>query len=326
MDTPSNPAAAAAAAAESPVTQSTQDAAVALLRGANAAEPVAPAETPTEAKPEGATEAPPTAPAVPPVVPPDDDAALLAELEARKAARVQRAAPDVVAQLQAKIDALEARLAQPPAHVPQDFPALVRQYGEVEAMRMVGIDPMEYFARFKTVAKDPSVLERQRAQQAEAERVQKLEQALEAQGKTLDQWKAEQQQREQAAQWSSYIDLARAADPILAKLPQQEIVNATHRKMAEIDAQYGVEVRQSLTDAQLAKLIAKDYRSLRDLLAGIDPGVSTTPQVPANDGARQPATATLSNDLASQASGQTRPLNEEERVEEAIKLLKRAQS
>lgn len=323
MDTP---APNSAAAAESPVTQSSQDAAIALLRGASADPPAAPTDTPTESSP-APTDAPPPPPiAAPPVAPQDDDAALLAILEERKAKRTASTAPDVVAQLQAKIDALEARLAQPPAPAHHDYAALVREHGRVKAMQILGLDPLAEFHAFKEEAKDPASIQRARA---EAERQKQLDEIRERQeqvGKTIEQWQAEQQAKATAAAWNGYVELARTADPILSKLPADKIVEATNRKMAEIDAQYGVEVRQSLTDAQLAKLVAKDYRALKALLAEIDLSGSTTPQVPANDGARQPATATLSNDLASQASGQTRPLNEEERVEEAIKLLKRAQS
>jgi len=307
-----------AAAAESPVTTSTQDQAVALLRGANADPPVAPSE-PTE------TPAAPPAPEAPAEAPaPDDVAELITQLEARAAQRAAKQQPDTAALL-AKIDALEARLAQPTAPVHHDFAALVREHGHVKALEIVGLDPLEYFDKFKQVARDPAALDRARAQRAEADRLAKLEEQLGKQGKTIEEWHAAEAAKAEAAQWSAYVSMVGTVDPILAKLPRNDIVAATQRKIAQIHEQYGPEAAGQITDAQLAKLVAKDYRSLRDLLAGIEPSAVPTPQVPAIDGARQPATATLSNDLASQASGQTRVLNEEERTEAAIALLKRAQ-
>lgn len=310
-----------AAAAESPVTPSAQDQAVALLRGASADPPAAPSETPTTETP-AAPPAPAPEPA--PEAAPDDVAELISTLEARAAARAQKQQPDTAALL-AKIESLEARLAQPPAPVHHDFAALVREHGHVKALEIVGLDPLEYFDKFKQVARDPAALDRARAQRAEADRLAKLEEQLGQQGKTLEQWQADQAAKAEAAQWNAYVSMAGTVDPILAKIPKQEIVERTQRKIAQLHEQYGAEAAAQVSDVQLAKLVAKDYRSLRDLLAGIDPGAVPTPQVPAIDGARQPATATLSNDLASQASGQTRPLNEEERVDAAIRLLKQAQ-
>lgn len=315
-----------AAAAESPVTPSSQDAAIALLRGASAEVPATPAET---AAPETPAAAPAPTPApTPEAAPADDVAELISALEARAAQRASKQQPDAVAQLQAKIDALEARLAQPTAPAHPDFAALVREHGHVKAMEIVGLDPLEYFDKFKQVARDPAALDRARAQRAEADRLAKLEEQLGQQGKTLEQWKAEQAAKAEAAQWNAYVSMVAdpsTGTPLLAKLPPADRVERTQRKIAQIHEQYGAEAAAQISDVQLAKLVERDIRSLRDLLAGIDPSATPTPQVPATDGARQPATATLSNDLASQASGQTRPLSEEERVDAAIKLLKQSQ-
>lgn len=313
-----------AATQESPVTPSAEAQAIDMLSGVDLIADVegddgstpAPVET---APPEPAAPAPTAEPAK------DDVAELFAKLEARKAERAakQGAAPDVVAQLQSQIAALEARLAQPPAHVPQDFPALVRQHGEVEAMRMVGIDPLEFFSRFKTVAKDPDSIRRQQAELEHANKLKEIGEAQAKQSQTLEQWQAQQKAEADRVAWNSYIRMVESPDtgtPLLAKLPVMERVERTQRKIAQLHEQYG-EAAADVSDVDIARLVEKDIRSLRDLLAGTEASVKP-PQVPTTDGAKQPQiAASLTNDVASQSTGSERVLSEKERVAQAVKIM-----
>lgn len=312
-----------AATTETVSTPSAEAQAVQMFRDANAQTDVAPAEpAATPAVPVPTEVAPPAAPA-------DDVSELWAKLEARKAERAakQGAAPDVVSQLQAKIDALEAKLSHPPIHVPQDFPALVRQHGEVEAMRMVGIDPLEFFGRFKQVAKDPAAIQRQQNELEHANRMKELAEQQAKLGKTLEQREADDRAKADREMWNSYVRMVETPEsgtPLLAKLPVLERVERTQKKIGWLQSNgYPLD---EIDDTQLAKLVEKDLRSLKDLLAGTDAGATTTTHVPATDGARPPtSSATLSNDLASQTTGGERLLSEKERTAQAIAVLQRGE-
>lgn len=285
----------------------------------------APASTDAPAAPDAAAPAP--TPAAAPVVA-DETAELIAKLDARKAERSAKQTPDATARLEAKIAELEARLAQtPPAPSHPDFAALVRQHGEVEALRLVGIEPLEHFERFKVIAKDKEAFARRQAQQAEADRIAKLEEAQAKLGKTWEEQQAARAQAEEQAMWANYMRMTEAPEsgtPLLAKLPPSERYERTQRKIASLTEQFGAEAMQEISDAQLAKLVEKDIRSLRDLLAGTDPGATTT-HVPATDGARtQPSAspASLTNADAAQTTGNSsRRMTDKERLAAAIKVV-----
>lgn len=301
-------------------------AAVAIL---NAPDPSpAPSEPVPGADPTPVEAAPvPVPAAAPSPAPVDDVAELYAQLEARKAKRAAESggAPDVISKLQSEIAELRARVAQPPAHTPQDFPALVRQHGEVEAMRMVGIDPLEFFGRFKQVAKDPDSIRRQQAEIEHQNRLKEIAEKTDKLGQTLEQRVQAEQAEATRQQWNAYVKLVESpetATPLLAKLPVQERVERTQRMIAKIHQDYGPEVAGEINDVQLAKLVEKEIRSLRDLLAGTEAS-ATTKAMPATDGAK-PQPASLTNDLASQSVGGTRQLSEKERLAAAIAIAQQA--
>lgn len=309
------------------------EAAIALVNAAPA-DPAPAPSTPTPSEPAPApTEAPPSAtpttetPAAP-AAPVDETAELMAKLEARKAERAAKQQPSEAAELRAKLAALEAKLSQQPAPATPDLATLVRQHGAVEALRMSGLDPLEFFEQFKVQARDPDAVRRTAAQRAEAERLAKLEEKIESIGKTDEQRRAEAQAQADRDAWTRYVGMVATPEsgtPLLAKLPPEERVEQTQKTIAWLERN-GHDL-DAIDDLSLAKITESRMRQLRDLLAGTDPSVTAT-RVPAvTDGAEKTSpnasTTTLSNDLASQSTGRTAPLSEKERFKLAVQEVER---
>ena len=297
----------------------TIDAAVAAANAHAATEPsapVAPVASPTPTP----TETP--APA------PDDASDLLAKLEARKAerlARTQTQTPQPT-HLDNKVAVLEAEIARlSRAPSAPDFPTLVRQHGHVEAMRMVGMDPLEYFHEFKEQAKDPTLFQRKQSAAAEQERLAKIERDFATYTKSEALRREQDEATATSQQWGDFVRMTsdpKAGTPLLAKLEPEERMKRTQAKIAWLQANdYDVD---QIDDFSLAKIVEADMRKLRDLLAGTDASVSPT-AIPPTDGATTtPATATtLSNDLASQSTGRTQPMNEKQRLAAAISVMEK---
>lgn len=288
-------------------------------------------QAPTPAPAPAAAPDQPAAPAPPPAAPAADDTAdLIKQLETRKAERLARRPSTDTSALDAKIANLEAtiaRLEQHPSH--PNFAQLVREHGEVEALRMVGIDPLEYFNRFKEVAKDPSVVRRKAQEKAEAERIAALEKKYEDLGKSQKERDEADREASLRAQWNEYtrmVEKPESGTPLLAKLDPAERVRRTQDKIQWLHANdYDV---SQIDDRSLAKLVEADMRRLRDLLAGTEAS-ATMQHAPATDGVTTttPTSATtLSNDLASQSTGRTKPLSEKERFAAAVSIMNKMQS
>jgi hypothetical protein len=299
------------------------DAAVAILSGDGGEAPAteAPAEAAPTPAPAPAEPAPTEAPAEPAAAP-DEEAQLLADLEARKQARQAKSTPTEVAALKSEVAELRALLGKPNAQQTADFKALVAQHGEVEALRQIGIDPLAFFGGFREKAKD---LERAKAMTA-AERA--LAEAAEAK-KTASDYIAEQQKREQAAARAQmerdYLALTEAPDAGLQFLPKMSAQERLRRTYAMIDRLSNeVDDVSQFTDRQLAKLVDMEVRDEIRRLTGTDPGVTTPKPVPVTDGAKKPAPpASLTNDLASQYTGgrKLEELTDRESFELAKRLL-----
>jgi len=297
-----------------------------------------PAPAPTETAPAGepAPAAAP-APAGEPAPAPDDTADLMQKLEARRAQRLERqAAPAAdpvarIAQLEQEISALKQA---PQRAAPTDFVALAREHGEVEALRRVGIDPLEFYNRFKEVARDTSggVLERRRAAEAEAERLAKLEADVGGVRTLLTEEQTRRQQVQQAAEaqaaWETYAGIVTREEtktPLLARLPTSKQQEHTQAKIAWLQRNnYDVDL---VDDVSLARLVEKDLRDMRErLLAGTDAAPSSTKPPAATDKPNaQQGSTTLSNDVAATATGKRKPMTADERVREAIAVVERAQ-
>lgn len=317
------------------------EAAVAMLsKGTAAPVPEAPAPEPAPAPspaPEAPAEPAPETPAAPAATPApaleDAEAKLRADLEARRVQRQQRQQqvdPNVAA-MQAKIEALEARLTAPQQ---ANLQALIAEHGELEALRKLGVDPLQFFDGFRKHAqKEPAVSKAERTA-AEAKQI------AEANQKRLDEQQAAEQQRQQREQMSAveklYLESTSApeweADPGLKlehlhKLPAQQRLEWTHKTIAHWRDGEGVDISH-LTDRQLAKLTDMHFRDeVARHLTGTEAG-STTPQtMPTTDGAKtkqQPA-ASLTNAVASQVSGRERPMTDEELFAASVRVLENRQ-
>lgn len=274
-----------------------------------------------------ATEAAPKTEAAPAV---DETADLMAKLEARKAERVakKQQGGSEVAELRAQLAALESKLSQAPAPT-QDFAALVREHGHVEAVRRMGFDPLEFFDGFKNHARDPAAIKRQAEARAEAERLAKLEEKVEGIGKTREQQIAEAQVEADRQAWRNYVgmvDKAETGTPLLAKLPPEERIEETQRAISWLQRNdYDLD---AIDDLGLAKITEQRLRKRQDLLAGTDASANATRTPAATDGAPKttsPNTSatTLSNDLASQSTGRTVPMTEAQRLRAAIEVMEK---
>lgn len=289
--------------------------------------PTEPASAPTPA-PAEATPAPTPEPVAPtPAV--DEDAALLEALEARKQARQAKQAPSEVAELRAQIAELKAKLEAPQPSA-KDIKALIAEHGEIEGLRMAGLDPIEFFGKFKERAKlNNPALQKLERETAEAKAV-----AEAAQRKLAEREQTEAQRYEAHAKaQSEQVFLGVVKDPSLGLklLPKMDPAQLIERTYAKID-QLGREGHDlsSVTDGELARLIERDVRAEIQRLTGTDPGVTTTtPTVPATDGAKPrpdvPAPASLTNDLAAQSTGRRELTNDKERFAAAVAILNTAQ-
>jgi hypothetical protein len=318
------------------------EAAVAMLSGAPAPTPEAPAVTPAPVPtpaptPEAApTEATPEAPAAAPTPAPveDAEAKLRADLEARRVQRQQRQ-PQVdpaVAAMQAKIAELESKLTTPQQ---ANLQALIAEHGEVEALRKVGIDPLQFFDGFRKRAQqqNPAI------SQAERTAIEAKQTAEQLQKRFDEQQAAEQQRQRQEAMSATeklYLETTNTPewepDPGLKleyihKLPAAQRLDWTHKTMAHWRDGEGVDISH-LTDRQLAKLTDMFFRDqVASHLTGTDAGSKPPTTVPVNDGAKtkqQPA-ASLTNAVASQVSGRERPMTDEELFAASVRVLENRQ-
>lgn len=306
------------------------EAAVAML---NAAPPDVPADAPAPDAPTTPAEAPaPDVPATPtteapaeaPVPVVDEDAALLADLEARKAARLAKAPPsNEVAELRAQLQALQARLEQPAQSTP-DLRTLVSQKGHIEALRAVGIDPLEFFGGFTREAKanNPELLTYKRTAEEAKAKAEAAEKALQEREQRERQQAEARHQQETVAAYMRAVDAPDSGLKFLPKMDANERLDETFKTIAWLDEQ-GYD-REHITDGQLAKLVDRRISERIARLAGTEPSVPPTPKtVPATDGAKTPATppASLTNDLAAQSTGRERPMTEKERLAAATRIM-----
>jgi hypothetical protein len=295
-------------------------AAIAMLEAAGDS----PAEAPAAPAPEAPAEAapPPTTTETPPAsAPADETAELIKLLDERKAKREQAPQSQAIDPAKLRAELRQEILAELGTLRSPAFADLVREHGHVEALKRSGLDPLEFFHGVKEVAKDPGLVQRQKNEAALLERISQLEQKLEGQGKTWEQVQAEQKQRAEAEQWNAYVQHVASPEsgtPLLGKLPPHERVKRTQETIAWLHENH-YDVNQ-VDDGQLAKLTEGRLRQLRDLLAGTDAGAAQRTSVPTTDGAKQPATASLTNDLASQSTS-TRPMTERERIAAATAML-----
>lgn len=303
-----------------------QDAATTGDAPAERAQDAAPA-TDGAAAPAKETAAPDQAKATP-----SEEEALLADLEARRKAREARQpaqqGPDV-AQLSAKIQELEQRLAQQPRHESADFRTLVAQHGPIEALRRSGYDPLEWHERLKAEAKNPSAANVERLrEQAKAEAKAEAEAAaravLENDARQRQQSYAEQSKRAMEAAFLQVTELPDAGLKYLHKLTPADRLRETYQTIADRNAA-GYDVAH-LTDHQLAKLvdmtIAERIARLTDALTPASAPKQPT-NVAVNDGPKttQAQPASLTNDLASQSTGRSRATTEKERLREATRIM-----
>lgn len=302
------------------------EAAVAMIAAGEPAEEApteapAPEPAPKPAEPAKPEPTPTEAPAL------DEEAQLIADLEARKQARAAKQAPaptNEVAELRAQLQALQAKL-EAPQQAP-DLRALIREHGEVEALRRYGLDPLEFFDGFKKHAKttNPELHQYKTAAEKAAAEAAAARKAVEDHQRTT----AERDQASaKAAMEKAFIDLTEQADvglQFLGKKPPAERLRLTYAKLDQLRDEIGPEEVQRLSDRQLAKLVDMDIRDEIRRLTGTDPGATTAKTVPATDGAKpKPAIppASLTNDLASQSTGGARLGTDEERRAAAIKIL-----
>jgi len=284
------------------------------------AEPATP--TPTPEAPAAPADAPPA-----PVGDPTDK--LLADLEARRAARQQRQPqtdPHVSA-LQAKIDALEARLAAPQQQ--QDFRSLITQYGEVEALRKIGVDPGEFFHGFREIAKkEPPVAAAERAIAEERAKREELQKRIDEREQTFEQREAARQQYETERAYMRTVADPELGLSDLAKLTHAELMDFTAKAMEDLKTSKGYTRIdfEEMTDRELAAATQKYFRGYISRFTG-DAGATTDPKtVPATDGAKTTPAKTpvsLTNDLASQFTGgrKLEDLNDRESWSAAMSVL-----
>lgn len=301
-------------------TEATFSEAVALLDAPEA--PSAPAEPTPDSPDAPAPETTPEAPAAPVETPTpvDDEAKLIAELETRKQARQAKQAPNEVAQLRAELAELKAQRSSPAL----DLKALIKEHGEIEGLRMYGLDPLEFYNGFAEKAKARQIP----LTKAEREAAAAREEAKQAR-ESVETYKQTEQQRVHqeatAAKERTYLGVVNemvGALPTLAKLEPHERLQWTYATMENLDREGHDLV--TMTDGELAKMTEIAARKYFGRFTGNDGSGATPPstQVPTTDGAKtKPAPASLTNDLASQTTGQERDLTDSERRKLAIKML-----
>lgn len=304
----------------------TMEDAIAILNAPNdapaPAEPAAP--TPTPEAPAAPADAPP-----PPVGDPTDK--LLADLEARRAARQQRQ-PQVdptIAQLQRELAELKALQAQSQPGT-ADFAALVREHGEVEALRKVGIDPIAYFNGFRERAKqvDPRISATERAALEAQAKAAELEKRLNETQQSYEQREAARHQYETERAYMRTVSDPELGLSDLAKLTHAELMDFTAKAMEDLKTTKGYTRIdfEEMTDRELAAATQKYFRGYISRFTG-NAGATNDPKtVPATDGAKTTPAKTpvsLTNDLASQFTGgrKLEDLNDRESWSAAMSVL-----
>jgi hypothetical protein len=319
-------------------------AAVALLNtgGSEAPAPApSPAPAPAEAPAPAPTEAPSDAPAAPaptepapaaaPAVEPvDEGAKLLADLEARRAARQSKQPPSEAAELRAQLAELQAKLNAPKSEAP-DLKSLIREHGEVEGLRRYGIDPLEFFDGFRkrAQAQNPQLSKAEQDAAAARAAAEALQSKYEADRKADLESRETSQKHAMESQYLQLLKHPEAKFDVLHRMDASEALEATYKTIEWLDRE-GYD-RSEINDYQLAKLVDKRERDRISRLTGNVPGAKTEPTtVPVTDGAKtKPETpASLTNDLASQSTG-TRSLDElsdKERFRLAVQRLQQGVS
>lgn len=296
--------------------------AVALLSAPEAPAPADPSPAPDAPAPDAPPEEAPAAPVEAPA-PVDDEAKLIAELETRKQARQAKQAPNEVAQLRAQLQELQAKLAAPQAPA-LDLKALIKEHGEIEGLRMYGLDPLEFYNGFAEKAKARQIPLTKAEREAAAAR-EEAKQARESVEKYQQTEAQRLHQEATAAKERTYLGVVDGMTeklPFLSKMEPTERLQWTYSTMERLSNE-GHDL-ETMTDGELATMTDIAARKYFSRFTGNDgSGATPTPtQVPTTDGARtKPTPASLTNDLASQSTGQERDLTDAERRKLAIKML-----
>lgn len=283
--------------------------------------PTSDTPTPTPAAPEAPAPEAPT-PAV------DADAQLLADLEARRAARQQKAPPPVdptVAKLQQDLAEVKALLAKPQT---LDLKALIAEHGPVEGMRLYGLDPVDFFDQFRKAAKerDPAIAAAQRAAEAAEAKANDIATKYETAEQTRARREQEWADHQSEQRYHAVIESKDLGLKYLPKLTPDERMEATRKTAARLvkEERYTVDDFNEMTDGELARLTERDYARHISRFTGTDPGATTTTTtVPATDGAKTKPPASLTNDLAAQSTGgrSLDDLSDKERMNLAVRNL-----
>lgn len=287
------------------------------------AEPAAPAPTPEA--PAAPADAPPA-----PVADPNDK--LLADLEARRLARQQKtpAVDPTVAQLQAQVAALQAKLESQPAPSKPDLQALIAEHGEVEGLRRYGIDPLQFFNGFRERAKQQNPALSKAEQDAAAARAatEALQQKYEADQRTATEREQLWYQAQTERAYHGVIESPELGLVLLPKMTPEERMDETRKAAQDLRRTRGYTEADfnEMTDGELARLTEMYVSAKIRRLTG-DASATTTPKtVPATDGAKTTPAKTpvsLTNDLASQFTGgrKLEDLNDRESWSAAMSVL-----
>lgn len=304
----------------------------ARMEAALAALDEAPAEAPAEQSEPAATDPAPTSPPPEPQSEPpkdpqpaaptpvdDEDTKLLAELEARAQRRQARQEQETAVQEAARLRAENEQLRQQQSVRPADRAVEFMQNPIDAVARHMGVDPLEFYERFKQAAqgKQPAPPpQRQPAPQPQAD-------------PRLDQVSAFMQQQAEREAQRVALELTSKTENLSALEPDEQIERLIaerfllQRRGYDItDGNGNVDIPLLVRSAEAREKKAVAARAAKAKPTIGAPNEAKAKEPPASDGARPPAAqATLSNDLAAQATGKRRLLSEQERMEAALREL-----
>lgn len=250
----------------------------------------------------------------------DDDAKLLEELAARKAKREERVAVESAveraARLERELNDLRAQSSVRPADRAVEF--MADPIGAVA--RHMGVDPIEFYERFKQAAANPNAPKPQpQTRQPEAPKPDpRLDQVV-----GWVQTQAEREAQRAAVQITDSMEVLGALEPqdrIEEMLADKAKLERLGHDITDGNGNTDLRLLARVTEARLKRIA--DAKAARTKPTDGAPTEAKAKTPPTTDGASPPAQpATLTNDLAAQSSGKRRLLTPQERMEAALREL-----
>lgn len=256
----------------------------------------------------------------------DELAELRRQLDQRQARRHAKQQETALAE---QVKTLTAQLEELRRSPRGPDPVALLNSDPVGALRQLGIDPVEFYGRFREAAKDPEKFRQQLGAKGATDeltaKIGAIEESLKADRLQREQAQAVAQRRQAERAFVAHTDDGTKYPHLSTFDPEERVAKGI--AAAEYLWKAGYENVSDDVCARLAEeTLKREYARLAAKMGG-----ESKPMNPPGDGATDPkpgaqrASGTLSNQLAAQSTGATRKLSESERLQAAIRAMEAAE-